>query len=489
MQHTHTGEEIEEITGLLTEILKDTYIQPDSSPVLNFKSKGEMVSRFYEATAPMEGMGLKQALELFRDEVLSTSVKTWHPLFLNQMFPGASFPSIVGDMLASMMNPTMATWEMSPAGTVIERTVAMWMANILGMKEGSSGVFLPGGSLSNLLALTIARNTRLATECARVGVGALPVRGAILCSDSCHYSVSNAANILGIGAENVIKVASNDRNEMLFEDFLARLDECDERGLKPFAVVATMGITVTGGFDPLAKLGPICRERNIHLHVDAAFGGGIALTKSGKECLAGIEYADSVIWDAHKWLHVPLATTALLVPDPMVLKAVFSSNADYIYHPQDDDVDLADDLGNYTILCGKRFEALRLWLLFKAFGEEHFRTMGERQMELTRGIAGIIAEHPDLSLSYEPRSPLVCFRYLPAEIANSDVDYLDRLHRKVREACKMEGRNLFNMARLKGRMHFRMVLVNPLTELHHLKEMLGDIERIAKAWIKDNPPS
>ncbi len=485
---THSEEEIDKVAALLVEILKDTYVDPEKDPVLPYHTKQEMVDAFFEAEPPQLGMGLENALKDFRERILSASVKTWHPLFLNQMFAGSSFAAIVGDLLISMMNPTLATWEMSPAGTVIERSAAQWMAHLLGMPKGSSGIFLPGGSMANLMALTVARNTRLGQDVGRVGLARLNERGVILCSEACHYSIANAANILGIGAEQVIKIATNHRNEMIFEAFLTALDDCAARGLKPFVVVATMGITVTGGFDPLDQLGPVCRERGIHLHVDAAFGGGVVLSESGRHALDGIQYADTVIWDAHKWLHVPLTSSVLLTPDPQILREVFSSNANYLFHRQDEGLDLAEDLGHFTALCGKRFEALRLWLLFKAYGEHYFRGLAEERMNTTRQFAQMIETSEDFELSFEPRSPIVCWRFRPEALRGADVAYMDALHRHVRESCKREGIALFNMAPLKGELNFRAILVNPLTSASHLTRLLDDIRCRAERYVAENPP-
>lgn len=479
LQSYHSQKDISEITALLTEILTETYQEPDNRPVTTAPAKAEMVSTFYEETAPNEGIGLQKSLEYFRDQVLPHSVKTWHPLFLNQMFAGASFPSIVGDLMASMMNPTLATFEMSPAGTIIERSVAAWMANMLGMPRGSSGIFLPGGSISNMMALAVAKHLRLGPELANTGLVGLDQKPAILCSEASHYSIANAGGLLGFGKDQVIKVATNASNEMLVEDFEAKIAWAKEQGMRPFAAVITMGLTVTGCFDPLKELVPICQANDLHIHVDAAFGGGISLTDEGAEVLAGIEQADSVIWDCHKWMHVPLASTVLLVPKIGVLKQVFSSGADYLYHEQDEIEDLGDDLGHYTPLCGKRFDALRTWLLFKAYGEQHFRDLANSRMKTTRDIAALINAAPDFKLSYEPRSPLICWRYIPESMKDASDAELSDLQRKIRETIKKRGLAFFNMATLKGGKHFRAVLVNPLAEADHFYRILEDIRKVA----------
>ena len=313
------------------------------------------------------------------------------------------------------------------------------------------------------MGLITARNHRLGPDAALKGVQSLSYQPVIICSDASHYSIANAGDVLGIGKEHVIKVRTNQRQEMLIDDLKEKLAECAANNQRPFALVATMGTTVTGGFDPLKELVPICKEHNIHLHVDAAFGGGFSLSKDGRTVFEGIEHADTVIWDAHKWLHVPLTCTVLLAPDARLFKQIFSSNANYLFHPQAEEIDIADDLGQYTLLCGKRFDALRVWILFKAYGQDYFRDLAQSRVELARDFYRMLCDDPDFVPSYEPASPLQCFRYEPEQLRGIDQAYADRLHRHVREQAKQKGLAMFNITHLKGRDHFRTILINPLT--------------------------
>ena len=466
------------------DILQSYYSHVEGEKVLAFRNKQTLLKQFRETSPPKTGNGFSHTLDYFRDQILSQSVKTWNPMFMNQMFAGASFPAITGDLLASMMNPTLATWEMSPVATIIERNVSEWMAGLIGMPEGSSGIFLPGGSLSNLMALSIARNQRLSPKIKTEGLyGQEP--GAILCSAGCHYSIANAAHLLGIGTDNVIKVATNDRNEMLVDDFKAKLEQCNAKGLRVFAAVATMGITVTGGFDPLEDIIPICKANDIHIHVDAAFGGGMCFSEAGRTLLRGVDQADSVIWDAHKWLHTPLTCTVLLVPNAGVLKHIFNSDADYLFHPQEEDVPEVEDLGKYTILCGKRFDALKVWMLFKSLGTDYFKEVVEDRLAFTKEVYRLLSEDDGFTPSYEPVSPIVCFQFKP--VPNANRAYMDRMHRWAREMSKKRELALFNITKLHGQDHFRAILINPLTRVHHIQTVLGDLRSLRDEFLKTNP--
>lgn len=483
-QDFHEPKALRHFSQKITNIIENYYQNPEQEPVIPFRTKQALLEQFRENQPPKGGVGFDRILDYFRDEILNQSVKTWHPLFMNQMFAGASFPSITGDLLASMMNPTLATWEMSPVATIIERNVSEWMAQLIGLPEGSSGIFLPGGSLSNLMALSIARNQRLDPNIKTAGMyGQKP--GAILCSAGCHYSIANAAHLLGLGTDHVIKVETNERNEMLIEDFRAKLKSCQEQGLQVFAAVATMGITVTGGFDPLSEIIPICKEHNIHIHVDAAFGGGMCFSEEGKRLLKGIEHVDTVIWDAHKWLHTPLTCTVLLVPNAGVLKHIFNTNANYLFHPQDEDIPEVEDLGKYTILCGKRFDALKVWMLFKALGTEYFARVVEERLNFTQQVYELIEEDPLFTASYTPVSPIVCWQF-KAE-PEWDQAYMDRMHRWARETCKQRSLALFNITKLRGEDHFRAILINPLTKMHHFEEVLSHLKAMRQEFLEKFP--
>ncbi len=485
LQRYHTQESIDRASSALRDILTAYYADPEQGPAYPHNAKKDVIKSVYEERPPEEGVGFEEGLRLFEEKILAHSVKTWHPRFVNQMFAGVSMPGAVSDLLTSMINPTLATWEMAPAATIVERNASQWMAEILGMPHGSSGIFLPGGSLSNMLALTVARNQRLDTHVIAKGLRHEEKQGVILCSDASHYSLANSANLLGIGKDHLLKVATNERGEMLVEDLKAKLAECDRNDWQPFAIVATMGITVTGGFDPLEDIVALCKERGIHIHVDAAFGGGIALVEEGKALFKGIEHADTVIWDAHKWFHAPVTCTALLAPDAGIFKHVFSSNAEYLYHPQDDEIDLADDLGHYTILCGKRFDALRVWMLLKTYGLGHFRELARERLDVTARFYEALKEDADFEPSYEPTSPIVCWRYLPKDVRGQDVKFLDKMHRWMREEFKRKELGMFNITKFKGCDHFRAVLINPLTTSDHMNDMLESLRELGRAYLAE----
>lgn len=482
MKTYHNRKDIENINKLLINILQDNYIDPEKTPVVPKYDKEKSIKKFSEPLPPFSGKALEEVINDFKENILPESVKTWHPMFMNQMFPGVSFPSIIGDYLASMMNPTLATWEMSPVATIIERNVVSWMAGLLGMPEGSSGIIVPGGSLANLMALTIARN-KIHPEIARNGI---TPNNVILCSETAHYSIKNAANVMGIGTNNVISVKTNERNEILVEDFINKLNYCDKNDLHPFAAILIIGNTVTGGTDSLREISEICKDKNIHIHIDAAFGGGLSLTSKAKEIFEGIEMADSICWDTHKWFHASLTSTALIVPDDQILKKTFNTNADYLFHPVDDEFTDAEDMGKYTILCGKRFDSLKTWILWKTYGTEGLKEIAESRIELVNEFYGLLEGDKNFIPSYRPKSPIQCFKYTSEELQGASDEYINQMHRWIREQFKIDQKAFFNVATLNGTIHFRSILINPLTTIEHLKFIMNEIKIYAQRYISEN---
>jgi L-2,4-diaminobutyrate decarboxylase len=475
--------DVRRIHAKLGEVLEEFYGDPDSAPVVPYRSKGILFAELHRPSPPEKGAGFDEALDRFRRDILPGSIRTWHPLFLNQMFAGAPPEAVAGDCLASMLNATMATWEAAPAATIVERDVIEWMASLLGMPAGSSGILLPGGTMANIFALAMARDRVLIPDAVRTGLHGAP-RGAILCSEGSHYSIANAARLIGVGTDGLVRIPCNDRLEILTEAVPHVLDDCAARGLTPFAIVLTAGIPITGGVDPIAPVLPICRERGIHVHVDAAMGGTLALTAGGRHRLDGIEQADSVTWDAHKWLHVPLSCSALIVPDVRRLKEAFGNPAGYLFHADADPDPAVDDLGRYTALCAKRFDALKLWILWHSWGTEGFRRLAESRLALAYEFHGALASSGDFAAAAEPATPIVCFRYLPSGHESMAPAAQDSMHEWIRGELRRRGHAFVNITRLRGREHFRAVLVNPLTRMQHLLALLDQIRALGREYLQ-----
>jgi glutamate/tyrosine decarboxylase-like PLP-dependent enzyme len=394
--------------------------------------------------------------------ILEHSVSTIHPLFLNQLFGGFDEAAWAGEIASTLLNPTMATFEIAPTLTVIEKRVVNELLEMMGFDRGE-GIMVTGGSNSNLLAMLCAR-TEYSPSIRLTGFGHNRFR--VYISAEAHYSFDKAANITGIGTQNLILVPSNDQGEMIPEE-LERIIKTDlKEGYVPIMVGATFGTTVMGAFDPLVKIAKICDAYKIWLHVDAAWGGGALFSRSHKYLLKGIQLADSVTFDAHKTMGTPLITSFFLTKHPGILKNTNrGGGAEYLFHEYDNS---EWDTGTYSLQCGRRADILKFWLLWRAHGTEGLINRTEHLFELARFAKEEISLNPRFKLIHAHYLN-ICFQVLPRQ----DLENISSFNLKVRKTMVKEGRAMINYAqRADGTIFFRLVFPNHQTQKSHISELL-----------------
>lgn len=394
--------------------------------------------------------------------ILDNSVQTIHPLFLNQLFGGFDESAWAGEIASTLLNPTMATYEIAPVLTIIEKRVVNELLEMMGFERGE-GIMVTGGSNSNLLAMLCAR-TEYSPSIRQTGFGHNRFR--IYVSAEAHYSFDKAANITGIGTQNLIQVPSNENGEMIPEE-LERIIKTDLReGNVPIMVGATFGTTVMGAFDPLVKIAKICEKYKIWCHVDAAWGGGALFSRSHKHLLKGIQLADSVTFDAHKTMGTPLITSFFLTKHPGILKTTNrGGGAEYLFHEYDNS---EWDTGTYSLQCGRRADILKFWLLWRSHGTEGLINRTEHLFDLAQFATKSISENPRFKLIHSNYLN-VCFQVH----ARHDQENINSFTQKVRKAMVKEGKALVNYAsRADGTVFFRLVFPNHQTQKTHVSELL-----------------
>lgn len=408
-----------------------------------------------------EGLNSEQVVDELKT-ILDHSVQTIHPMFLNQLFGGFDETAWAGEIASSLLNPTMATFEIAPILTVIEKRLVNEILEMMGFERGE-GIMVTGGSNSNLVAMLCAR-TEYSPSIRQTGFGHNRFR--IYVSEEAHYSFDKAANITGIGTQNLIQVPANDQGEMIPEE-LERIIKADlNDGYTPIMVGATLGTTVMGAFDPLVKVAKICETYKIWFHVDAAWGGGALFSKSKRHLLKGIHLADSVTFDAHKTLGTPLITSFFLTKHAGILKDTNrGGGAEYLFHEYDNS---EWDTGTYSLQCGRRADALKLWLLWRAHGTEGLIERTEHLLSLADFATKQISENPRFKLIHSHYLN-VCFQVH----ARHDQENINAFTLRVRKALVKEGKALVNYAqRADGTIFFRLVLPNHQTQKSHISELL-----------------
>ncbi len=397
------------------------------------------------------------------------------PRFQNQLFSGVDDPAMAGALTGLFANTTMATREIAPLPTEMERAVISWLLRLVpwdGSRAGGSAT--PGGSYSNYLAIYLARK---AAE-ARHGAAVLP-RLAYFVSRAGHYSIPKGADFVGIPRSAMIEVATDETDRMRPDRLAAAVRAARKRGLVPFLVVATVGTTVAGAVDPVADIAQIAEAESLWLHADAAWGCFGLLGPRAARFRAGLERADSVTFDEHKHGGAPVASSFLLVRDRSVLEELRPPlGGGYLFHHKEASHEEAD-LGLTSLSCGRPFLTLSSWLSWKALGATGWRKRVARAERLTRRFRDGIARSDHWEIAQEPQTWLVVFR--PKLAATASRVARDALARELRRRINADGRWMINLCPMPAGSVFRVVLTNPLHTEAHVEELLAHLEACAAA--------
>ena len=367
-----------------------------------------------------------------------------HPGFMAYIPSSPTFPSLLGDWIATGFNFYAGVWPVAAGPNQIEMVVLEWIREWLGMPAGSSGLLTSGGSVANLTAMVAARH-------AAVENGADISRLTVYVSSQAHSSVMRAAWVAGLSREH-IRVVDVDEIFRLKTDHLAELVAEDRAvGRIPCMVVASGGTTNTGSVDPLSEIAQFCRSEDIWFHVDAAYGGFAVLTGEGKEMLSGLELADSVTLDPHKWLFVPFECGCLMVKDPARLTSVFRIWPEYLkdVEPGEEEVTFADR----GIQLTRYSRAMKIWMSVKYFGTDAIAAAIADGMRRARLMESLVAASRDFEVLSPAQFGIVCFRARPRGMA---ADQLDALNERINSRVVAGGRFLISSTRLNGSFSLRM---------------------------------
>jgi len=416
-----------------------------------------------------------------------------HPMFLGYFGWTATAPGILGEIITSPLNVNAMTWRTSPAATELETLVIDWLRQWLDLSKKFDGVIYDTASVAVMHALAVAReagapSTRKLGLAGRADVPALR----IYASEQAHSSAEKAAIALGLGEENVRRVPTDSEfrmNACVLREMIAR--DLGEK-FKPLAVVATVGTTSTASVDPVPEIAKICREHKLWLHIDGAYGGGLALLPEGKWVTEGWSEADSIVINPHKMLFVPLDFSVLYVRDIERLRRVFTLVPEYL---RGDTVEAEKNYMDYGIQLGRRFRALKAWMVWRTFGRAGMSSRIREHLRLAHLLADWIKTDNRFELSAPVIMPVVCFRFVGAgaetsvagvadagprsATAATVADKIDILNSQIVERINVSGRAYLTQTKLRGRTVMRIGLGNVLTTERHLENAWQLIQQTA----------
>jgi glutamate/tyrosine decarboxylase-like PLP-dependent enzyme len=431
---------------------------PGADAVLHRARPAEMRDRL-GGPPPEQPGDYGEVLGRLLADVLPYASRTDHPGYFAFVPSFTTWPAALAELTAAAANPYCGAWMESAGPAQVELQVIDWFRNWLGMPESTSGVLVTGGSAANLTALLVARDA----------AGGPSDDEVVYVSDQAHSSLARTAQAMGLRPHQVRVLPTDERWRLRPGSVIAAVRADREAGRVPFALCASGGSTNTGAVDPLADLADVCAAEGLWLHVDAAYGGFATLAPKGRELLAGIERADSVTLDPHKWLFQPMECGSVLVRDGARLERTFAIHPDYL---DDNDARSSGEVNfaDRGLQLSRGFRALKVWVSVQTFGLAAFRASVQRNLDLAEYAETLVRSHPDLTLMAPAVLGIVCFR---REWPGCDEAETERRGLALASALEHSGTALVSSTRLAGRHAIRLCVLNPTSTEADVRRVIG----------------
>jgi len=442
----------------LIDWIADYFDNIDQLPVLAAIEPGDLKAQL-PASAPVQGESM-EAIIADLDRLIVPALTHWsHPSFFAYFATSTSAPGIFGELLSAAFDNKAMLWRTSPASTELEEVVLDWLRQMMGLDPGMLGIIYDTASVSSLHAIAAAREgvEKRIREEGMSGRPDLPLLR-VYVSEQAHSSIEKAVITLGLGQRGLRKIPTDSAFRMDVRALAAAINEDKRNGYLPFCIVATVGTTSTSSIDPVPEIIPIGEEHAMWLHVDAAYAGSAAIVPELSHILAGCERADSLVTNPHKWLFTPFDLSVLYCRHMDLLKRAFSLVPEYLRTPEQEKVRSGSD---YGIQLGRRFRALKLWMVMRYFGQEGLAARIREHCRLARLFASWVEESNDWELMAPAPLGLVCFR------AAGD----DALNEAIMHAVNASGRALLSHTRLNDKLTLRLSIGNIRTTEEHVRDV------------------
>ena len=458
-QHRQLGKAVAEIVTKHVAGLKDRRVTPTATPA--------DLEKLFDEPLPEKGMRIDDILKRFREDVAPNAMGVPSPRYFGQFNPTPLPIGVWADVFTSMLNQNAGAWRNGPTSAMIEARVIRWLCDLLQYGAQSFGTLASGGSEANLIALKCARDNAAATI-KDSGVRSASGDLVVYASEQCHYSIDKSVDILGMGRHSLRKIPTDERFHIRVDTLSEQIKRDRDEGHVPACIVGVAGTTSTGVIDPLEELAVVARENSCWYHVDAAYGGPLAFSAKHKTKLRGIEHAESITFDPHKWMFVPFSCGAVLVRDGgRVLRDSFDMSPEYLSEDRGG-ADVEFDFFRYGQMGTRRFNSLKLWMAIKFMGREGYARTVERQIELTQYLASRIDALADFERVGEVETAVCCFRHKSGS---------DLVQQCLQQIIEREGKVWFTSTILHGRRALRVNINSFLTEQHHVDYLVTQIEK------------
>ena len=436
------------------------------------RERAEEVRAAVQLDVPDEPMPLDDLMAHLRSVVLEHSMYPGHPGFMAYVSGAGTVPGAAADLIAAAVNQNVGGWRLSPAASEIEAVLIKWLATQFGLPDTAGGLLTSGGAMANFIGLKAARDAKGGKEVRDRGIRSEP-QMTMYASDEVHSVVDRAADMLGLGTQACRHIAVDESYRVRVDEMRGSIEADINDGSRPIAIVASAGSVATGSIDPLPELADLADEFGLWLHVDGAYGGPGILADDLRPLYAGIERADSIAFDPHKWLYTPHSGGCVLVRDVALLGESFAVHPSYIYQDLEA-TGRGHDFAQMGAQFSRGFQALKVWVSLLAHGRAAYAQRISHDAALARYLDARATERPDFEVMAPTVLSICCFRYVPVDLPAREgrEEYLDELNEHLMTELQLDGRAYCSNAVLSGRFVLRACIVNFRTEADEIDTLL-----------------
>ena len=466
-----SSDELRDWGNSVIQLMADYYGELRDHKVYRHTSSREIRDRL-DSALPTKGTHFDELVKVFRETIIPFSRQNAHPrMFGYVQSPGTPLAAIA-DVLASTLNSNLTVWRSAPAPVEVERLTIDWIRQILGFNPEAGGLFVSGGSMANLAAIAAARQAKNSSS----------DRLRMYASSETHFSIAKAAALLGIGRQNVCHVAVDEHFRIRVDDLISIISADLEAGHVPFCVIANAGTVNTGAVDPLAEIREVANRFQLWMHVDGSYGAFAVLAKSARELFAGIEQADSIALDPHKWLYLSVDVGCVIYRSPEIARAAFAHDAEYT-RIIGEKADEAFAFWDYGPELSRRFRALKVWMLLKGVGLDSLSEAIESNLACARYFESLVRASDDFEIVAPVELSIFCFRHVPIQLRSESDQTVDAFNERLLVALQRDGSSYLSNAMLGGRFALRGCILNYRTTLQDMEILLDDLRRVATSLL------
>jgi glutamate/tyrosine decarboxylase-like PLP-dependent enzyme len=469
--------EFREIGHRVVDMLSEYLERIEEKPVFP-NVEPSVLTQLFAETLPRDPSPPDEVLQELEEKLLPNCTNVGHPGYMGLITPSPSPVAIIADFICSALNQNLGAYTIGPAAVAMERRTVRWLTDLAGYDENAGGNLTGGGMMANFIGVKLARDRVSSDRAQHDGV---QQRWAVYASEERHVSVDKAVDAVGLG-RSALRALPTDA------EFRIRLDALEEaiaedhaRGIRPLCLVGIFGTTNTGAVDPMRALRTIADREGMWLHADAAYGGGMLLSSTWPMRNQGLELADSITIDPHKWFYAPLDAGAILVKDDRRLTASFGIKPSYLT----DELDRANERYQYYVHSfeqSRRFRGLKVWMSFKRYGASQIAEWIDNNVRQAKHLYSLVASQPEFEAASEPPMSAICIRYRSEGLEEAQSK---QLHAEVARRVEQSGKFWISTTELKGKAWFRINPVNFRTRMEHMDQLLALLERECHSVIQN----